>query len=80
MRGYLSPAMRGWALALCKSDETSFDQFIERSIPQFAGLSQPATTSATPPHAARAARPLGGSAEEIAICEQLGLKVGSLVD
>lgn len=79
-RGYLSPAMRGWATALCMSDPDSFDLFIDKAIPQFAHLFKPVTTSAAPPDFARADRTAGGSAEEIAICEQLGLKPGTLRD
>ena len=73
-RGYLSPAMRDWAMALCRSDEASFDQFIEKSVPQFAHLFQPPTTSARPP----GMQPDDHSAEAKAICEQLGLKPGAL--
>lgn len=40
-REYLSPAMRDWAMALCMSDQPSFDLFIEKSIPPFAHLSNP---------------------------------------
>lgn len=73
-RGYLSPAMRDWALALCQSDEASFDQFIVRSVPQFAHLGKPATTSAMPPMP----QAQDHSAEASAICEQLGLPPGTL--
>lgn len=79
-RGYLSPAMRGWATALCMSDPDSFDLFIEKSIPPFANLFKPVGTSAAPPVAAGKGGNAGRSVEETAICEQLGLKPGSLLD
>lgn len=76
-RGYLSPAMRDWALALCRSDEASFDLFLEKSIPHFIHIVRPrATTSAFPPDFSAAPR----SAEEQAICEQLGLTPTSFAD
>lgn len=72
--------MRGGAMALCLSDQASFDLFIAGSVPQFAHLLKPATTSAAPPDLAREDRHAGGSAEAIAICERRGLKPGSLLD
>ncbi|MDF3606025.1 phage protease [Paracoccus sp. DMF-8] len=78
-RGWLSPAMRGWARALCMSEPDSFDLFIEKAIPPFAHLFRPATTSAAPPDLARGNH-AGGAAEEIAICAQLGLKPRALRD
>ncbi|MDK8873929.1 phage protease [Paracoccus sp. SSJ] len=79
-RGYLSPAMRDWAMALCMSDPPSFDLFIEKAVPPYAHLFKPATTSAMPPGFASDGGAAIRSAEEIAICEQLGLKPGSLLD
>jgi phage I-like protein len=79
-RGYLSPAMRDWAMALCMSDQASFDLFIEKAVPPYAHLFMPATTSAMPPGFASNGGAAIRSAEEIAICEQLGLKPGSLLD
>ena len=49
VRGDLAPAMRGGAMALCLSDQASFDLFIAGSVPRFAHLLKPATTSAAPP-------------------------------
>lgn len=73
--GHLSPAMKDWATALCRSDEASFDRFLTSSVPQFAHLSRPAVPSALPP-GSRVDR----QSEELAdaICSQLGLKPGSL--
>lgn len=77
-RGYLSPAMRGWALALCKSDEASFEEFLGKSIPHFASVvgAAPITTSAKPPPVHLLGlddSSRGRSEEEMAICAQLGL-------
>ena len=69
--------MRGWATELCQSDEAAFDDFCEKAGPTFAYLFRPA---------AGAARIPGGSERfdnlplEQTICEQLGLKPGSLSD
>ena len=73
--GYLSPAMKDWATALCRTDEASFDRFLASSVPQFAHLSWSVITSVRPP-GSRADR----HSEELAdaICSQLGLKPGSL--
>ena len=75
-QGYLTRGMRDWALALCSSDETAFDDFCTKAGPSFSHLSQPAF---------RAHQPLPTDAQTredselaTAICEQLGLKPGSL--
>ena len=77
--GYITPAMREWALALCKSDESAFDTFCQKSGPAFAHLSRPSLTgrpaSATGAEGRDAAY---GSDAEAAICAQLGLKPGRL--
>jgi phage I-like protein len=72
--GHLSPAMKDWATALCRSDEASFDRFIASSIPQFAHLS----TTIVPPGPPGVRR--GSDNDELAdaICSQLGLQPGSL--
>ena len=73
--GHLSPAMKDWATALCRSDEASFDRFVANSVPQFAHLSRPTFLSNLPP-GSRVDR----QSEELAdaICSQLGLKPGTL--
>ena len=71
---------RGGAMALCLSDQASFDLFIERSVPRFAHLLKPATTSVALPRFGRNPGPAISSAEAIAICKRLGLKPGSLLD
>ena len=75
--GHLSPAMRGWATALCRSDEASFDRFLASSVPQFARLSR-AIVPPGPPGSIRR----DAVADDLAssICSQLGLKPGALAD
>lgn len=77
-RGYLSPAMRDWATALCIQNEASFDAFIASSVPAFAHLfAPPMTHMRAPPGAVARAE---GSPEAEAICGQLGLPPGTLKD
>jgi phage I-like protein len=76
-RGYLTPAMRGWATALCAQDPASFDGFIARATPAYAHLHQPSHTSASlPPFASATAARNDGAAQSV--CAQLGLPPGSL--
>lgn len=76
--GFLTTAMKPWALALCQSDEGAFDEFLAKSGPVFAELLKPAIASAYPPARDTAADHV--SELERAICGQLGLKPGSLSD
>lgn len=39
--GYMTPAMREWALDLCRSDPESFDTFMAKAIPVWAHLLRP---------------------------------------
>lgn len=76
--GYITRGMQDWALALCRSDEASFDEFLTGVGPTFAHFSQrPSVSGRTAPdrfgHAAQSE-----SETEAAICSQLGLKPGSL--
>lgn len=75
-RGYLSPAMKEWATALCMNDEASFDHFIKTSIPPFAHLMKPIFGTGYPSRDTT----VGQTREEEAICSQLGLAPGSLKD
>ena len=47
--GYITPALRGWATALCAQDPDSFDGFITKSIPATAHLTKPSQMTGTPP-------------------------------
>jgi phage I-like protein len=78
--GYLTPAMKDWALALCRSDEAAFDTFVAKAGPVFATLSQRIGSAAPPAHLT------GGAADDptrrtdaaALIAAQLGLKPGAL--
>ena len=72
--GYISPAMKGWATALCLRDETSFDTFLEQS-PRFGNLVKPSSLSSLPPNSSNQ---VGQSPTAEAVCAQLGLKLGDL--
>ena len=72
--GHITPAMRGWATALCAQDPSSFDAFLEKSPAPFAHFLRPVqlapiTTTGT----ASAASP-----EAEAICAQLGIETSAL--
>lgn len=71
--GYLTPAMRGWATALCQQDPDSFKTFLNASPRPFANFFKPSAR----PHSADTA-PTDDSEAAAAICSQLGLKPGSL--
>lgn len=73
-RGYLSPAMRHWALALCRSDEAAFDSFMASTVPAFAHLFTEILPNGSPRSEAR----VSVSPEAEAICAQLGLAPDAL--
>lgn len=76
--GYITRGMQDWALALCRSDEASFDEFLSGVGPVFAHFGQPSpvTGRPSPDRFTRAAH--SESETEAAICAQLGLKPGTL--
>lgn len=75
--GHITPAMRTWATALCMQDVGSFDTFISKSLAPYAHLRQKFHASGIPPQPAERAG--AETAEEAAICAQLGLKLNSLL-
>lgn len=75
--GQISPAMKEWATALCRSDEASFDQFVASTGAPFARLLLPTHANGLPT-ASRQDR--AGSELADAICSQLGLKPGTLTE
>ena len=78
-RGYITPALRGWATALCARDPEAFDAFMASATPAYAGLSQSvfAGRAGTPPAAIRG---IGAETPEaMAICRQLGLAPEALL-
>lgn len=76
--GYITRGMQDWALALCRSDEVSFDAFLSGVGPTFAhfGKPSPVTGRPAPDWLSRAAQ--DETEAEAAICAQLGLKPGTL--
>lgn len=74
--GLLTPAMAAWATDLCRADEASFDRFLAESGPVFAHFGKRIVPTGAPPSYTAVA----ASAEEEALCAQLGLKPGSLAD
>lgn len=76
-KGYLSPAMQDWAVALCRSDEASFDAFVAKAVPAFAHLTAESHLGGMPPGRGRTAP---ASAEAEAICAQLGIAPSALSD
>lgn len=74
--GQLTPAMRDWAVALCRADEASFDTFLARSGAPFAHLFRPAVPAGPPPSSGGHSYSEGSAADLVA--QQLGLKPGAL--
>ena len=79
-KGYITPAMRGWATALCAQDPDSFDTFLTKSAPAYAHLTQSFAHMKGPPPAFGATATGRGDDSDAAaaICAQLGLPPGSL--
>lgn len=75
--GCITRGMQDWAMALCRSDESSFDQFLTNVGSVFAHLGQPARMSGPAPGRTSPVAKAEGEAEA-AICAQLGLKPGTL--
>lgn len=71
---YITNGMKAWATALCRSDEVAFDTFCKDNGPMFAYLFKPAGGVARVPDQPAAL----GTDLETSVCEQLGLKPGSL--
>lgn len=74
--GYITNGMKGWALDLCRSDETAFEDFLTKAGPTFAHLGRP--QAAQPPRPEVAVQRQSESDLEAAVCAQLGLKPGAL--
>ena len=74
---YITPGMRDWALALCQSNEASFDAFLTKVGPVFANFGGPQFKgeAGQPGHIPHEHRPTD---LEAAMCAQLGLRPGSL--
>lgn len=74
-KGYITPAMRNWALDLCRADEAAFDEFMRTAVPAFASLSQEIIAGRAP----GAGSPGIHDPETLAVCAQLGLTPDKLV-
>ncbi len=74
-KGFITPAMKDWAKALCQRDEASFDAFISKSVPAYASLFSPVRPSGPPP---TINTPLAQSPEAASVCSQLGLSPEAL--
>lgn len=72
--GHITPAMKGWATALCMQDAASFDSFLSSSPAPYAHILRPVRFPAIP----AAETTLAASAEAAAICEQLGIEASAL--
>ena len=73
---FITNGMKAWALDLCQSNEAAFDTFCETQGSMFAYLFKP-SIAGTRPH--DAAQKMDSPLEQD-VCEQLGLKPGSLSD
>ncbi|WP_370226250.1 phage protease [Pararhodobacter marinus] len=67
--GHLTPAMRGWATALCASDPASFDAFVSHWPAPFAHLHRRVAFPALPGTTTQTS----ASDAELAVCAQPGL-------
>lgn len=69
--GKVSPAMRDWALALCRSNPDSFDEFVSRVPPIITFGSQFDDMAVNRTNGGRGKSAL--SADQLAICNAMGL-------
>jgi Mu-like prophage I protein len=74
-KGYLTPAMYEWDVALCEQNSASFDAFMTSAAPAYAHLFKPSTMRSRPE---TGTKHHGEIAQ--AICSQLGIKPSDLVD
>lgn len=76
-RGYISPAMRDWALSLCTQDPQSFESFLAGAAPVFAQLGE--THAQRPDRRARVLSGHGVSPDAEDIARTLGLPVEKVI-
>lgn len=74
----LTNGMRDWAQALCESNESAFDEFCEKVGPTIAQFFKPVENAGWNNLQKLQAKTYDDSPLEQTICEQLGLKPGSL--
>ena len=75
--GYLTPAMRDWAVSLCRQDPDSFDAFLSSSVPAFAHMVQ---RHGQRPWARTGAAPAVHDPDALAIARNLGLDPSRLYE
>lgn len=75
-RGYITPGMRGWAMALCSQDPERFDEFLSCSVPAYAHLQHMHTHGARQ-NVQRTARVSGDEAD---ILRHMGIDPAKLAD
>ncbi len=74
--GYITPGMRDWATALCRQNPDSFAEFTDSAAPAYAHLFKPAIGGGTAPEP----RSRAYDEAELAICAQLDIEPGTLID
>lgn len=74
--GFITPAMKDWATALCAQDPTSFDSFIDSAGPAYGHLFKPSVFAGRRPPSSEVTITEGDT--QAAICAQLCLPAGTL--
>lgn len=72
-QGHLTPAMRGWALALCARDPESFDNFVKSSSAPYAHLFKPSKLAAREPFGSAATARNAEDSDEGKVAKMLGI-------
>ncbi len=72
--GYITPAMKNWATALCRKDPDSFNEFTQNAPPAFAYLFEPVIGNTS----VSALKSRSYDETELAICAQLDIEPGTL--
>jgi phage I-like protein len=75
--GYLTPAMRDWAVSLCRQDPDSFDAFLSSAAPAYGHL---LSRNGQRPGARPGAVPAVHDADALAIARNLGLDPSRLLE
>ncbi|TDL83899.1 phage protease [Meridianimarinicoccus aquatilis] len=77
-QGYITPGMRGWAIALCTQDPERFEEFLTCSVPPYAHLSQMQTHGANAGSHRTSGAPAQG--DEAEIFKHMGVDPAKLAD
>ena len=76
-QGHLSPAMRGWAVALCARDPKYFDEFVKSSSAPFAHLFKPSEIDARAPFVSADSARNAETSDEAKMAKMLGIDPSS---